>query len=273
MLPAGTLVTFGGSFVVDDFARFLKLLALTGSAAAILMSFDYLARREAAAVRIPDPDPAGDDRHDDADFGGRPDRALSRARTDEPRALRGGRDQSRLRALDRGGAQIFRPRRAVLRHAAVRRVAGLRLHRHDDVCRHRQGGDPGRAVRTSGLMFGLVFLFAGFCFKVSAVPFHMWTPDVYEGAPTPVTAFFAAAPKVAGMAMFVRTAIVAFPGMVTAMAADRGVRRDRLDGARRLRGHRPTQYQAADGIFLDRTYGLCAGRARRRHRRRACRAC
>ena len=46
-----------------------------------------------------------------------------------------------------------------------------------------------------GLIFGLVFLFAGFCFKVSAVPFHMWTPDVYEGAPTPVTAFFAAAPE------------------------------------------------------------------------------
>src|SRR5262245_51138883 len=62
-----------------------------------------------------------------------------------------------------------------------------------------------------GLVFGLVFLFAGFCFKVSAVPFHMWTPDVYEGAPTPVTAFFAAAPKVAGIAMFVRTTMVAFP--------------------------------------------------------------
>src|SRR6516164_5127474 len=58
-----------------------------------------------------------------------------------------------------------------------------------------------------GLIFGIVFLFAGFCFKVSAVPFHMWTPDVYEGAPTPVTAFFAAAPKVAGMAMFVRAAV------------------------------------------------------------------
>src|SRR5207253_2936854 len=64
-----------------------------------------------------------------------------------------------------------------------------------------------------GLVFGLVFLFAGFCFKVSAVPFHMWTPDVYEGAPTPITAFFAAAPKVAGIAMFVRTTIVAFPGI------------------------------------------------------------
>jgi NADH-quinone oxidoreductase subunit N len=65
-----------------------------------------------------------------------------------------------------------------------------------------------------GLVMGLVFLFAGFCFKVSAVPFHMWTPDVYEGAPTPITAFFAAAPKVAGIAMFVRTTIVAFPGIV-----------------------------------------------------------
>jgi NADH-quinone oxidoreductase subunit N len=66
-----------------------------------------------------------------------------------------------------------------------------------------------------GLVFGLVFLFAGFCFKVSAVPFHMWTPDVYEGAPTPITAFFAAAPKVAGIAMFVRTTIVAFPGIMS----------------------------------------------------------
>ena len=58
-----------------------------------------------------------------------------------------------------------------------------------------------------------MFLFVGFCFKISAVPFHMWTPDVYEGAPTPVTAFFAAAPKVAGIAIFVRATMVAFPGI------------------------------------------------------------
>jgi NADH-quinone oxidoreductase subunit N len=64
-----------------------------------------------------------------------------------------------------------------------------------------------------GLIFGLVFLFVGFCFKISAVPFHMWTPDVYEGAPTPVTAFFAAAPKVAGIAIFARATVVAFPGI------------------------------------------------------------
>jgi NADH-quinone oxidoreductase subunit N len=64
-----------------------------------------------------------------------------------------------------------------------------------------------------GIVFGIVFLLAGLCFKVSAVPFHMWTPDVYEGAPTPVTAFFAAAPKVAGIAIFVRATVVAFPGI------------------------------------------------------------
>ncbi|MES2059029.1 MAG: NADH-quinone oxidoreductase subunit NuoN [Pseudomonadota bacterium] len=60
-----------------------------------------------------------------------------------------------------------------------------------------------------GLTFGLVFVFAGLAFKISAVPFHMWTPDVYEGAPTPVTAFFASAPKVAAMAMAVRVAVEA----------------------------------------------------------------
>ena len=58
-----------------------------------------------------------------------------------------------------------------------------------------------------GLIFGIVFVLAGLAFKVSAVPFHMWTPDVYEGAPTPVTAFFASAPKVAAMALMTRVAI------------------------------------------------------------------
>src|SRR5205814_7853134 len=61
-----------------------------------------------------------------------------------------------------------------------------------------------------GLVFGLVFLIAGLAFKISAVPFHMWTPDVYEGAPTPVTAFFAAAPKTAAIALFVRAMLAPF---------------------------------------------------------------
>jgi NADH-quinone oxidoreductase subunit N len=60
---------------------------------------------------------------------------------------------------------------------------------------------------STGELFGIVFVLAGIAFKISAVPFHMWTPDVYEGAPTPVTAFFASAPKVAAMALMVRIAI------------------------------------------------------------------
>jgi len=65
-----------------------------------------------------------------------------------------------------------------------------------------------------GLMIGLVFLIAGLAFKISAVPFHMWTPDVYEGAPTPVTAFFATAPKVAAIALLMRVMMGPFGGLV-----------------------------------------------------------
>jgi NADH-quinone oxidoreductase subunit N len=71
----------------------------------------------------------------------------------------------------------------------------------------------GEAVPT-GVVVGLVFLSAGLAFKISAVPFHMWTPDVYEGAPTAVTAFFATAPKVAAMALFVRVLMGPFGGLV-----------------------------------------------------------
>ena len=64
--------------------------------------------------------------------------------------------------------------------------------------------------RSLGALFGLVFILVGLAFKISAVPFHMWTPDVYEGAPTPVTAFLAGAPKVAAMALFIRVVADAF---------------------------------------------------------------
>lgn len=68
----------------------------------------------------------------------------------------------------------------------------------------------GNGERQLGLVVGLVFVLAGLAFKISAVPFHMWTPDVYEGAPTPVTAFLAAAPKMAAMALIVRVTMGAF---------------------------------------------------------------
>jgi NADH-quinone oxidoreductase subunit N len=67
-----------------------------------------------------------------------------------------------------------------------------------------------------GALFGVIFMLAGLAFKISAVPFHMWTPDVYEGAPTPVTTFFATAPKVAAMALTMRVALTAFASQVHA---------------------------------------------------------
>ena len=70
---------------------------------------------------------------------------------------------------------------------------------------------PGEGAVPIGIIFGLVFITAGLAFKVSAVPFHMWTPDVYEGSPTPVTAFFAVAPKVAAAGLFLRVMITPFP--------------------------------------------------------------
>ena len=63
-----------------------------------------------------------------------------------------------------------------------------------------------------GVVVGLVFVICGIAFKISAAPFHMWTPDVYEGAPTPIVGFFAGAPKLAAMALFARLLTVAFPG-------------------------------------------------------------
>ena len=119
-----------------------------------------------------------------------------------------------------------------------------------------------------GVLFGLVFVLVGLAFKISVVPFHMWTPDVYEGAPTPVTTFFASAPKIAAMAVLVRVMITAFPGIandwrqiITFVSIASMV-------AWRLRRNRPAQFQTADGLFLDRPYGIRAGRPCRRHGRR-----
>ncbi len=67
-----------------------------------------------------------------------------------------------------------------------------------------------------GALMGVIFVLSGLAFKISAAPFHMWTPDVYEGAPTPVTAFFASAPKVAATALLIRVVITAFGNQVAA---------------------------------------------------------
>src|SRR5277367_287416 len=211
LLPEGKLVAFGGSFVVDNFARFLKILALFGSAAAILMSIDY-ARAErqqqfeyavlivlstlgmlmliSAADLI--------SLYLGLELMSLPLYVVAASYRDSLRATEAGLKYFVLGALSSGmllyGASLVYGFTGTVTFTGIAQAAGA-------------GG--------TGLIFGIVFLFAGFCFKVSAVPFHMWTPDVYEGAPTPVTAFFAAAPKVAGIAIFVRVAVTAFPGITT----------------------------------------------------------
>ena len=210
LLPDGTLTTFGGSFIVDPFARFLKLLALTGSAAAILMSFDYLALEKQQRFEYPILIllstmgmlmliSAADliALYLGLELMSLALYVVAAINRDSSRSSEAGLKYFILGALSSGmllyGASLVYGFTGTVSFVGIAKVAG-------------QGG--------IGLVFGLVFLFAGFCFKVSAVPFHMWTPDVYEGAPTPITAFFAAAPKVAGIAMFVRAAVVAFPGIV-----------------------------------------------------------
>ncbi|HXQ84007.1 MAG TPA: NADH-quinone oxidoreductase subunit NuoN [Xanthobacteraceae bacterium] len=211
LLPAGTLTTFGGSFVVDQFARFLKILALIGSAAAIAMSLDYAKQERqqrfeysvlimlstlGMLMLISAADLIA--LYLGLELMSLPLYVVAASHRDSLRSSEAGLKYFVLGALSSGmllyGASLVYGFAGTVSFAGIAQTAS-------------HGG--------IGLIFGIVFLFAGFCFKVSAVPFHMWTPDVYEGAPTPVTAFFAAAPKVAGIAMFVRAAVMAFPGMTS----------------------------------------------------------
>jgi NADH-quinone oxidoreductase subunit N len=117
--------------------------------------------------------------------------------------------------------------------AALRRLADLRLYRDHDLRGHR-GRRRAPGPISLGLLFGLVFLITGLAFKVSAVPFHMWTPDVYEGSPTPVTAFFATAPKVAAIGALSRgSALRRLRRRRCRLAADRRLPVGRLDVPRR----------------------------------------
>ncbi|MEX2036216.1 MAG: NADH-quinone oxidoreductase subunit NuoN [Xanthobacteraceae bacterium] len=207
-IPDGTL--FGGSFVIDDFARFFKVLAFVGSAFAIVMSLDYLAVERQQQVEYAElillstvgmgmMISAGDliALYLGLELMSLGLYVVAASNRDSVRSTEAGLKYFVLGALSSGmllyGCSLIYGFTGNVSFAGIAKASG-------------QGG--------IGLIFGLVFLFAGFCFKVSAVPFHMWTPDVYEGAPTPVTAFFAAAPKIAGVAIFARTSISAFPGIV-----------------------------------------------------------
>ena len=208
---SGTVTLFHDSFIVDPYARALKLLTLTGAAAALLMSLDFW--REEGGLKFEFPililfATAGMMMMISANdlialFVGLELQSLAlyvvaAFKRDSARSAEAGLKYFVLGALSSGmllyGASLiygFTGSTGFTQIAAAVQPSGANL----------------------GLIFGLVFLMAGFAFKISAVPFHMWTPDVYEGAPTPVTAFFAAAPKLAAMALTVRVLITAFPAV------------------------------------------------------------
>jgi NADH-quinone oxidoreductase subunit N len=211
MQPPGTVVAFHGSFVLDSYARFLKILALVGSAVTILLSFEFLSApgrqkfeypvlillsTAGMLVLVSAADLIalylGLELMSLALY------VIAAIDRDNVRSTEAGLKYFVLGALSSGmllyGCSLIYGFTGTVSFAGIAKAAGT-------------GG--------LGLTFGLVFLFAGFCFKVSAVPFHMWTPDVYEGAPTPVTAFFSSAPKVAAIAIFVRATIIAFPAIAS----------------------------------------------------------
>jgi NADH-quinone oxidoreductase subunit N len=206
-IPNGVL--FGGSFVIDDFARFFKVLVYIGSACAIVMSLDYLAAERQQKFEFPILIllstvgmgmliSAGDliALYLGLELMSLALYVVAASNRDSLRSTEAGLKYFVLGALSSGmllyGCSLIYGFTGNISFAGIAKASG-------------EGG--------IGLVFGLVFLFVGFCFKVSAVPFHMWTPDVYEGAPTPVTAFFAAAPKIAAMAIFARATIGAFPAI------------------------------------------------------------
>ncbi|MEY8839956.1 NADH-quinone oxidoreductase subunit NuoN, partial [Cribrihabitans sp. XS_ASV171] len=208
----GVNVAFGGMFVDDGFARFSKVAILLSAGVVMVMSQEYMQRRgllrfeypvliALAAVGMMMMVSAGDLM---ALYMGLELQSLAlyvvaSLRRDSAKSTEAGLKYFVLGALSSGlllyGASL------VYGYAGTTLFSGIiQTAVHGEV--------------SLGLLFGLIFLISGLAFKVSAVPFHMWTPDVYEGAPTPVTAFFATAPKVAAMGLFARLLHDAFGGAV-----------------------------------------------------------
>ena len=209
--PAGG-EAFHGAFVMDPFARLMKILVLIGSGVAIAMSvgfarlenfdrFEYPILVVLATLGMLLMVSANDLI---ALYLGLELQALSlyvvaAINRDSLRSTEAGLKYFVLGALSSG---------MLLYGASL--VYGFTGHTGFDGIAAAMAGE-----RSLGLIFGIVFVLAGIAFKISAVPFHMWTPDVYEGAPTPVTAFFAAAPKIAAMAMLIRVVQGAFEPATT----------------------------------------------------------
>jgi len=208
----GKALAFHGAFVVDTFARLMKVLALFGSAVAIALSVHFMRRDGSQRFEYPILILL-------ATVG-----MMMMISANNLIALYMGLELQSLSlyvlaAINRDSA---RASEAGLKYFVLGALSSGMLLYGSSLVYGFTGSTAFPQIAESltahgagvGLVFGLVFIIAGLAFKISAVPFHMWTPDVYEGAPTPVTAFFAAAPKVAAMALLIRVMVSAFGNVV-----------------------------------------------------------
>jgi len=213
----GRTVAFDGLFVTDPFALFMKTLVLAGSALAVVMSMGFNDRERTARFEYP------------ILFLFATVGMLMMISANDLIALYVGLELQSLclYVVAAYRRDALRSTEAGLKYFVLGALSsGMLLYgaslvygftgttRFDALATLLHGEGPVAAAPSIGLVVGLVFVSAGLAFKVAAVPFHMWTPDVYEGAPTPVTAFFAAAPKVAAIALFVRFLVGPFGGLL-----------------------------------------------------------
>ncbi|MDB5646059.1 NADH-quinone oxidoreductase subunit NuoN [Methylobacterium sp.] len=206
--PGTKVTTLNGSFIVDNFSKVMKALILIGSAATILLSRDYFQRARIDRFEFPIllvlctigmlvMASANDliSLYLGLELQSLAAYVIAAFHRDNLKSTEAGLKYFVLGALSSGmllyGASLVYGFTGTVSFPGI--VAAL-------------DGTAG-----FGIVLGIVFVAAGVAFKMSAVPFHMWTPDVYEGSPTPVTAFFASAPKMAAVAMTVRLFIGAFP--------------------------------------------------------------
>ena len=201
---------FGGAFVVDAFTRFMKVAALWGSIITLFIAESYLARTHRQAFEFPLLVLI-------ATIG-----MMLMISANDLIALYLGLELSSLAlyvvaSFDRDNVKSTE---AGLKYFVLGALSSCMLLYGASLVYGMTGAVAFSGIAKAlsgtasvGAIFGLVFILAGLSFKISAVPFHMWTPDVYEGAPTPVTAFFAAGPKIAAIALLVRVVEQAFPGI------------------------------------------------------------
>jgi NADH-quinone oxidoreductase subunit N len=208
LVPGGT-ETFHGAFVFDSFARYLKVLTLAGAGVVVLMTLAYARHQSFPRFEYP---------------------VIVLLATIGMLLMISANDMiSVYLALELQSLSIYvavainrdsvRSTEAGLKYFILGALSSGMLLYGISLVYGFTGATGFEAIAGAialedgaslGVIFGLVFVLAGLAFKVSAVPFHMWTPDVYEGAPSPVTAFLAAAPKVAAMALLTRTVMEAF---------------------------------------------------------------